>query len=363
MATIRKRALPSGKQVWLVDYRDPAGARRHKQFATKREADAYMVRARAEVSAGTHVADSASVTVAQAASAWLKSVERAGKEESTSRHYRQHVDLHIIPFLGSQKLTALTTPKVFAYRDTLQDEGRSPEMVRRCVQSLGRIFKFAQGRGLVGQNPVSAARVPVDKRQKKPVIIPTKDDLRAILATAKGRGRPIIVTALFTGLRASELRGLSWQNVDFERVVIHVDRRADKWGKIGPPKSEAGRRDVPMTPMVANTLREWRLACPKGDLDLVFPTGAGNVENLGNITRRIWWPIQIEAFAIKKHNFHALRHAAASMFIEQQMTPKRVQTVLGHSSITTTFDRYGHLFRDDAGDQEAMRAIEARLLG
>jgi integrase len=89
---------------------------------------------------------------------------------------------------------------------------------------------------------------------------------------------------------------------------------------------------VPLAPIVVNTLREWRLACPKGSLDLVFPTGAGNVEDHPNIIARGWNPVQVAAGVVTsagggpKYNFHVLRHAAASMFIEQGMNPKRIQT-------------------------------------
>ncbi len=64
-----------------------------------------------------------------------------------------------------------------------------------------------------------------------------------------------------------------------------------------------------------------------------------------------------------RYNFHSLRHAAASMFIEAGMNPKKVQSVMGHSSITVTFDTYGHLFSDDDADQRAMRTIEERFVG
>ncbi len=125
---------------------------------------------------------------------------------------------------------------------------------------------------------------------------------------------------------------------------------------------------MPLAPIVINTLREWKLACPASRLDLVFPTGAGNVEDHSNIIARGWNPTQVAAgvmtaAGIPKYNFHTLRHAAASMFIEQGMNPKRIQAVMGHSSIQVTYDVYGHLFTDDIADQEAMQAIENRLLG
>lgn len=77
--------------------------------------------------------------------------------------------------------------------------------------------------------------------------------------------------------------------------MIDVRRRVDRFNKFGPPKSEAGTRTIPMSPLLLNTLKAWRLACPKGELDLIFPNGAGNVENHGNLLSRVFWPIQIAA--------------------------------------------------------------------
>jgi len=78
-----------------------------------------------------------------------------------------------------------------------------------------------------------------------------------------------------TCLRASELRGLAWSDVDLKEGVLAVRQRADLYCTIGSPKSASSRREVPLMPIVVNTLREWKLACPKSDLDLVFPTGNG----------------------------------------------------------------------------------------
>ncbi|MGU3337188.1 tyrosine-type recombinase/integrase [Methylobacterium mesophilicum] len=380
MATIRKRTLPSGKTVWLAGYVDSGGKRRFKQFPTRKEADSFMTRARSEVASGVHVPDSQSMTVGRAADDWLKSAEEGGLERSTLVHYRAHVNEHIRPLIGALKLSQVTTPRVYAFADEMKEKGRSAETVRRSVQSLGRIFRFAKGRGLAGQNPVADVKLRRSKRDAGRVEIPTREDLRAILTAAEGRWRSLIIVAMFTGLRISELRGLRWADIDLKRRQLTVSQRADAWKKIGPPKSESGTRDVPLSPLVVNTLREWRLACPKGDLDLVFPSGTGQVEYHSNIVNRGWYPLQVKAGVVvmvdgkdedgrpikvpkARYNFHALRHAAASMLIESRMTPKRVQTIMGHSSITVTYDVYGHLFEDDEADQAAMRTIEERIFG
>jgi len=94
--------------------------------------------------------------------------------------------------------------------------------------------------------------------------------------------------------------------VDFEKRVIHVRGRADRFNDIGRPKSATSERAVPMTPVVINAVGEWKLACPKratdkvdaagnpaGVLDLVFPNGNGNGESHANIINRSLHPVQI----------------------------------------------------------------------
>ena len=98
-----------------------------------------------------------------------------------------------------------------------------------------------------------------------------------LMKTASGRWLPFLVTA--------ELRGLIWPNVDLDKRVIHLCQCADAWGTIGKPKSKALNRDIPLVPVVVNTLREWRAACPQSALELVFPNGRGNVESHTSIIR------------------------------------------------------------------------------
>ncbi|MCZ6448874.1 MAG: site-specific integrase [Alphaproteobacteria bacterium] len=235
---------------------------------------------------------------------------------------------------------------------------------------------------MVAQNVARGVKIKAPKREIVPVMdegdkMPTKYELRKMIEKVSGRWRPLIITAIFTGMRASELRGLPWDNVDLKEEVIRVRQRADAWGTIGAPKSKAGSRDIPLAPIVVNTLKEWKLKCPKGELGLVFPNTVGNVEHHSNIWKRGFEPLQIECGISEdsgrkdkkgkpilkgKYGLHALRHAAASLFIEQGWTPKRVQTVIGHASIQMTFDLYGKLFKDSDNDREEMKQVQARLL-
>jgi integrase len=122
-----------------------------------------------------------------------------------------------------------------------------------------------------------------------------------------------------------------------------------------------------MSPTALNTLREWQLACPKGALDLVFPNTLGKVQPLSNIANRVWRPLQRQAGLVDDKdeplfNFHALRHFAASLWIELGFSPKRLQALLGHSSVQMTFDRYGHLFPSAEDDHERFARGETGLV-
>ncbi len=413
--SVRKRTwtTPKGaeKTAWVVDYADAGGKRRLKTFARKKEADAFAATATVEVREGTHVADSASATVGKAGEFWLASAKASGLERSTIDQYRQHVELHIAPLIGETLLSKLTVPAVRAFEDQLRETGRSQAMIRKVMVSLGSLLADALERGLVGRNVVReksrARQRGADKRLERRqrgklkvgVDIPAREEIKAIVGALAGRWRPLLLTAIFAGLRASELRGLRWADVDLDRREIRVHQRADRFNDIGRPKSEAGERTVPIPPMVANALKEWRLVYPRPVASrtdqgspileetkpehLVFPNGLGKVESLANIINRGLLPAQVAAgvcdpsgetdgdgnpvMKARYTGMHALRHFYASWCINRPedgglgLPPKVVQERLGHASIVMTMDVYGHLFpRGDDADE--MAAAERALL-
>jgi integrase len=385
--SIRKRSWINGDrsrtEIWTATYTDQAGKRRARSFERKRDAEAFHATVSVDLRRGLHIPDSQSILVAEAARIWLNACETNGLEPTTIAAYQQHVDLHIIPLLGGIKLSALTAPMVRAFEDTLRKD-RSPAMVRKVRASLSSILAEAQERGLVAQNVVRALRIRrhgkdarVDARAGKLKIgvdIPSPDEIRTLIAHLDGRWRPLFMTAIFTGLRASELRGLRWADVDLRRGELHVRQRTDRFNVIGRLKSKAGERAVPLPPLVINTLREYRLTCPKGELNLVFPNGHGRVENMSNIVQRGLQPTMIAAGVVggggkaKYTGLHAFRHFYASWCINRradgglELPLKVVQARLGHASIQMTADRYGHLFpRGDDGAELA--AAERAFLG
>lgn len=413
--SIRKRTWTTGKgeakTSWVVDYVDGKGIRRLKTFVKKKDADGFAATAKVEVRQGVHVADSDSATIKAAGAFWIASAEGAGLERSTINQYRQHLDLHIVPLIGDTLLSRVTVPAVRAFEDDLRAKGRSVAMVRKVLVSLGSLLADAQELGLVTRNAVReksrSRQRGKDRRHERRqkgrlkvgMDIPTREEVKAIVGALEGRWRPLLLTAIFAGLRASELRGLRWQDVDLDKREVRVQQRADRFNDIGKPKSEAGERTVPIPPMVVNALKEWKLGYSRpivGKDDegksiredakpehLIFANGAGNVESLANIINRGLVPVQIAAgvsvatekqdtdgnaiMAAKYTGMHALRHFYASWCINRPqdgglgLPLKVVQERMGHSSVMMTADVYGHLFpRGD--DAEEMAAAERALL-
>ena len=368
----RKWTTRSGetKEAWIVDYTQD-GERHIETFKRKKDADAYAQQVGVDIRAGTHTPVSKSITVAQAAEDWIKSVELDGREASTLAQYRQHAT-HITQRIGNLKLASLTTPRVNKFRDELL-ESMSRAMARKVLSSLKSLLRDAQRRGNVAQNvALGVKQIDADKRGERRlrvgVEIPSADEIKAIIAAMPDRWRPVLLTAIFAGLRSSELRGLRWEDVDLKAAELHVRQRADRYNVIGKPKSEAGNRTVPLGPLVLNTLREWKLKCPKGEQGLVFPTGSGRIMRHNDIMRAFKTTVRraglLDAEGKPKYTgLHSLRHFYASWCINpidrggQGLPPKVVQERLGHSSIVMTMDTYGHLF--PAGDDTRKRLADA----
>src|SRR5262249_32087860 len=232
------------KEAWIVDYVDAEGGRHIETFKKKKNADAYASQVDVDVRAGTHTPKSKSITVAQAAEDWIDYVAGENRERSTLVQYRQHAK-HINARIGTVKLANLTTPMVNKFRDELLKATdsfpkMSRAMSRKVLTSLKSMLGDAQRRGNVAQNVALGVKIGVDKRNEAHkleigVDIPTAAEIKAIIQTVNatpGRLRVLLLTAIFTGLRASELRGLRWDDIDLRRGLLHVRQRADRYNAI-----------------------------------------------------------------------------------------------------------------------------------
>jgi integrase len=376
---IARSTTPEGEQIetlwWIADYTDGSGKRHQERFKRKAEAIAHEQKSKVAIRAGTHVSLDSNLTVADVAAKWIASVEANARERSTLKQYKEHINRHILPRIGAVKLAKLSKGHVEAFRDGLiqGEKALSRPMAHKVLRSLKSMLKIVRCSHLADD-----VKVEISRRSKRKLEvgrdIPTPEEVsRMVQKTEKGsRLRALLMMATSTGLRASELRGLRWSDVDLKAGELHVRQRADRWNKIGPPKSEAGRRTVPVGPGLALALKEWKLACPKSEHNLVFPTSKGNINHHKNMLRSLG-PVMKAAGVVNKsgepkYAMHSLRHFFASWCINpadrggRELPAKVVQTLLGHSSIMMTLDVYGHLFRDGS-DRAELAASEKALFG
>jgi integrase len=386
MLSIRKRTWKNqaGKlrTGWQVSYVDGDGRVYQKQFQTRHKADHERIRIEREIARGVHVPDKRYITVGDAARAFLTDfeglVEVGKRTRVTLRGYETHVRLHLLPFeVAEIKLSRLSGPNCVAYARALETS-RSDDLAGKVYSTFRQILKFAWGQGWIGSNParaVSIRKAPKWEADQECLEIPPLASLRALLEAAKtfddtGKSHAIICLLLFQALRISEVRALGENHITVRSNApeVRVRRKADRWNQLTRVKTNSSVREVPIGPETMNALRRWLIACPASDENLVFPNGAGKVENYHNIYNRLWIPLLTNAKVMKPgeqppFSPHSLRHAGISLWIKNGASSQQVQRWAGHASIHTTWDIYGHLWRDLPDEQAAAAAAERSVLG
>jgi integrase len=368
---VRKRKWTTRKgeqrETWILSYTGPDRRRHIETFRLKHAADARWAQIKVNMEKGAHTPVNRNETVASAGADWVTYLETEGRERTTIAAARQHLRDWIVPRLGAIKLANLNSVTINSFRDSLLKSPISRRTANKILISLKALLKDARRRGHLSSNPAEAISIKMDGRAVRKLEIgrdiPTPDEIRRIVAAAEGPARPFLIAAIFTGMRASELRGLRWSDVALSRGTITVRQRADRFGQIGMPKSKSSARTIPIGPMIQNALRDWRLACAStsGTLDLVFANKRGNPQAHGNIWVRILKPTLAAAGITNEYGLHAFRHFFCSWSINRReeggrgLSLKQVQQLMGHSTLAMTSDTYGHLLplNDDGAELAA----------
>jgi integrase len=287
-------------------------------------------------------------TLTEAADAWLAAAEagsvrtRTGEayKPSAVRAYRQALRHRVLPLLGSRRLTAISHNTVQDFADQLSADGLSPSSVRNTILPLRAIFRRAHRRGEIAINPTFGLTLPAVRGQRERVAAPT--EVGPLLDALNPNDRVIFATALYAGLRAGELQALQWEDIDLLGNVIQVRRGWDRQAGFVAPKSRSGNRRVPVTASLRRELLHHRLQQGTGAQGFVFPNPDGtkpfNPGTLKLHTTKAW-----KVSGLTPIGLHECRHSYAAYMIAAGINSKALSTYMGHSSITITLDRYGHL--------------------
>ncbi len=349
MGAIRKR----GKH-YVVDYYDATKRRRRETVGPNlHEAKQVLVQREWERRNGKFRLRRQAITMAEFMKKWdedyLVVRQQLGRlKESTLVGYRVNLRMHIEPFFGRMRLDEISLPHVRDFVKTMLAKELKPATVLKAVALTKEMFKHAIQWGYLDANPalyVERPRVEIDEME-----ILTPPEIRRLLEAAEEPVRTLLLCAVLTGMRRGELLGLKWEDVDLEGNRIHV-RRSLWRGKFVTPKSRRSRRAIDMAPTLKAALA--RLPSRfKGET--VFTSPEGGVMDPDNFSSRDWARV-LRRSKLQRIRFHDLRHTYASLLIAQGAHPKYIQAQLGHASIQTTLDRYGHLMPE-------MHEAEARKL-
>ena len=360
MACVKKR-----RDRWVLDFYDQDGVRRWKTMpegTKKDDAIDELAKILKKVTHGAYTPVKSIPLFPDVAKSWLDSKE-PNIRHSTYQQYKGHVDNHLKPYFEKLKVNQLNFEAIEKFKKHCLDEGVTAPTLRKILVSLGGILRYAVRMRYIDYNAVREVDKPKGKsthNDKDEMIILSPVDIRKLFdATKEQKSRVLFMAAVFTGLRQGELLGLEWGDIDWTNCQVCV-RRTYNHGRFYEPKSKASRRRVDLAPELISELKKWKLACPPGEHDLVFPTEIGTPQSSSNVLRRQFFPALRKA-NLPKIRFHDLRHTYASLLIDQGEHPKYIQNQLGHSSITMTMDVYGHLM--NTVNQKAATKLGRTILG
>jgi integrase len=288
---------------------------------------------------------------------WIEGQQQL--RDGTKTLYRGHLERHVYPRLGHRWLHEIREEEITGLISELRSKGLSAYTIRGVLVPLGRILSNAARRKLIPSNPIAnleRGERPIPERREIAVL--NSEQIAKLLAAADETWKPLLATAVFTGLRQSELLGLTWADVDLDAGLVKVRMQLDRSGKRVRPKTEQARRAVAIFPALGKLLREHKAeAFASGrakPADYVFATRRGGPLGHRNVARSALDPA-LERAGLPPMRWHDLRHGFASMLIAQGRSDVFVAGQLGHANANITRSIYGHLF-DQTEHAERMRA-------
>lgn len=372
MATTTKKkrhathiTLPSGKRIYV-------------SAKTKEELDAKVTQAKMEMGVGVDLGDN--TLFKDLALMWVNVYKKPKLRISSYLSVERMLLTYILPFFGDMKVRDVKPMHIQLFMGTIQHLSRSSQT--KCLQYVSAILRTAVDNGLIFKSPVTSRDKASGPPAKK--IEPlTRDQARALLEAVKGtRAYTFCFLALSTGMRRSEIVGLMWEDIDFERGFLTVQHSKVFPGNrdLAPVttllKTEAGHRVIPLFPELLAYLEEERKRS-----NSPYVMSMENGESLSSASFRSMWKL-IEArtatedrplgTVVKGSKYgdyaisldfnchpHQLRHTCITQWVESGMDFKEVQYLAGHSSLNMTLKVYAHYRQSSRAAETALRVGNA----
>ncbi len=353
--SIRRRGVKSWELT--IDLgRDPVTGQRQRRFAnvkgTRRDAERVLAARIHAIETGTDI-DAPKITVAEYLQRWLRDYAKPDVAPRTYERYAEIVTRHLAPKLGMVTLSQLRPAHIVAAEREWQASGLSPSTVLKFHRLIREALHHAVRWRLLAVNPADAVTPPRVERREMSVLSPAQ----AVALLVQARGTEFeapITTALYSGLRLGELRGLRWRDLDLDTGRLSVIQSLQKVPGGGvvarQPKTHRSRRSVSVPAALVGVLREHRHSQVEArlvagdaweDADLVFTDALGRPLSETRL-RWAFWRLLREA-GLPRIRLHDLRHTMATLMLAAGEHPKVVSERLGHSTVSITLDTYSHV--------------------
>ncbi len=342
-------------------YDKTTGKRIRKSFDTKTAAKLWRQDAIVALRQGKLAEVQPKTTVREACDAWVADARagvvrtRSGDpfKPSTIRAYDQALRLRVYPTLAGAPFYRVRRVDLQDLVDRLVAAGVAPATINTAIGALGAIYGRAVHRDELEVSPTLGVKVPAARNGRERFATP--EEATQLLAAVPERDRAIWAVAMYAGLRRGEIMALRWTDVDLKAGTIHVQRSWDPEHGPGDTKNR-NRRRVPIPAVLREHLASERLRQLPG-IQLCFGLDAHRPFRPDRLQQRAdeaW-----AAAGLTRLTLHDCRHTAASFAIAAGVNAKALSTYMGHSSVTITLDRYGHLM--PGNEAEAAELLDTYL--
>jgi len=292
------------------------------------------------------------LTVAEYLRQWLKDYAEVNVRPRTYARYAEICEKRIIPALGTIKLTDLKPAQVQSFYSQALTKVKAIT-VYYYHRVLCEALRYGVRHEMIMRNVCEAVDAP--KPKPRQLVTTGREGIGRLLEAVRNtKYYTLFYSAAYTGMRRSELLGLKWRNVDLDFATLYITETLQKLGKnnyvFWEPKSQRGKRSIDLPPSLAILLSEHKAqqqafrkskGLPSTEDDLVFCHPDGSPYNPGDVSRTFHQVAQ--SIGLDGLRFHDLRHAHASLMLQQGIPVKVISERLGHSSTAFTMDKYAHV--------------------